>query len=272
MNSIMIGDNTLKERFNPEGSTLRKAQIRMTNLLEYFDNFCKENNLEYWLDFGTLLGAARHEGFIPWDDDVDVMMPIKDFKRLKKLMIGAQFNKDIVLQCHETDSGYYENWAVLRDLKSEYIQDSNIHNRRSYRGVQIDIFPCTNHFLSPLLKFCRHYQNRLINKPLSEDGNTSRTPLLVRFFFNVFHFIIIPLCNMIGHPFTHDYVRFYYGIPFESSRNLKNIYPLSKIVFENRVFNAPANTSAYLTDLYGDWKKIPDIDHIRTHNVQIRFM
>ena len=269
---MMVDKVFLKNKYNPEGSTLRKAQIIMTGLLEFFDEFCKENRLVYWLDSGTLLGAARHKGFIPWDDDVDVMMPIKDFKRLKKLMIGAQFNKDIVLQCHETDSGYYENWAVLRDLKSEYIQDSIIHNRRSYRGVQIDIFPCTNLFLSPLLKFCRHYQNRLINKPLAEDGNTSRTPLSVRYFFNVFHFIIIPLCNIIGRPFTHDYVRFYYGIPFESKRYLRNIYPLRKIVFENKEFNAPQNTAAYLTDLYGDWQQIPDMNQIETHNVQIRFM
>lgn len=269
---MTIDYGILKERFNPEGSALRKAQIRMSQLLEYFDAFCNENHLVYWLDFGTLLGAARHEGFIPWDDDVDVMMPIKDFKKLKKLMIATQYNKDIVLQCHETDSGYYENWAVLRDLKSEYIQDSNLHNRRSYRGVQIDIFPCTNYFFTPLLQFCRHYQNRLINKPLVEDDNISKTPFPVTFFFYFLHFIVIPVCNIIGSLFKHDYVRFYYGISFESKRYLKNIYPLSKIVFEKRVYNAPGNTSAYLTDLYGDWKKIPDINHIRTHNVQFRFL
>lgn len=269
---MIVDNDKLKEHFNPEGSNLRKAQIRMTALLEFFDHFCKENHLVYWLDFGTLLGAARHGGFIPWDDDADVMMPIRDFKKLKKLMIGTQFDNDIVLQSHETDSGYYENWAVLRDLKSEYIQDSNIHNRRFYRGLQIDIFPCSNHFANPLFSFCRHYQNRLINKPLAEDNNISRTPINVKFFYFVFHVCILPVCNLISKLFKHDYVRFCYGISFESKRYLKNIYPLRKIVFENKEFYAPGNTSAYLNDIYGDWKKIPDTDHIKTHNVQIRFL
>ncbi len=268
----MVDNVFLKNKYNPEGSTLRKAQIVMTRLLEFFDVFCKENHLIYWLDSGTLLGAARHGGFIPWDDDMDVMMPIKDFKKLKKLMIGTQIDKDIVLQCHETDSGYFDNWAVLRDLKSEYIQDSNIHKRRSYKGVQIDIFPCDNHFFYPLFNFCRHYQNRLINKPLAENSNISKTPLSVKFYYVVFHFFVLPVCIIIGNLFKHDYVRFYYGISFKSKRYLRNIYPLRKIVFENKEFNAPHNTSAYLTDLYGDWQQIPDMNQIETHNVQIRFM
>lgn len=268
----MFVDKELKERFNPEGSILRKAQIRMTELLEFFDSFCKENHLIYWLDSGTLLGAARHGGFIPWDDDADVMMPIEDFRRLKKLMIGTQFGNDYILQCHDTDSGYFDNWAVLRDLKSEYIQDSNIHNRRLYRGVQIDIFPCNNHFLYPLILFCKHYQNRLINKPLVDDSDVSRTPFSVLFYYYVFHYCILPICNIISIPFKHNHVWHYYGISFKEKHYLKNIYPLSKIVFENREFNAPRNISAYLTELYGDWKKIPDIDHIETHNVKIRFL
>ena len=62
--------NELRERYNPDGSILRKQQLRMLEMLQYIDFVCKKHNIRYWLCSGTLLGAVRHGGFIPWDDDV----------------------------------------------------------------------------------------------------------------------------------------------------------------------------------------------------------
>jgi lipopolysaccharide cholinephosphotransferase len=76
----MIAFNTgetsedLKAHFNPEGSTLKKAQDRMLDMLLYLDNVCKEQNVPYRIDAGNVLGAVRHGGFIPWDDDVDIVL------------------------------------------------------------------------------------------------------------------------------------------------------------------------------------------------------
>ena len=64
----------LRARFNPEGSLLWKHQQRMVELLLAFDAICKRHHIRYWLIGGTLIGAARHQGFIPWDDDMDVQM------------------------------------------------------------------------------------------------------------------------------------------------------------------------------------------------------
>lgn len=269
---MSLNDNYLKQKYNPEGSPLRNAQHRMVELMSLFDEFCQENALKYWLDFGTLLGAARHGGFIPWDDDVDVMMPFDDYVRMKKLMLKNKgIYRDAILQCNETDPGFFASWMTLRDLKSEYIQDSNLHNRRKYRGLQIDIFPCVNYYAPPLMAFCRHYQNWLIDRPLIRSSNISSSPLSVLISYKIFHKVILPLCNAVGRLFKHDEFRFYYGVPFESKRKLKNIYPLTKISFENIEFSAPANVSAYLTDIYGDWQKIPPADKIVTHNVEVVF-
>ena len=262
----------LKQKYNPEGSPLRKAQYRMLEMLSFFDNFCQENGLRYWLDSGTLLGAARHGGFIPWDDDTDVMMPLEDFKRLKCLMLKHDGRYgDIVLQCNETDSGYFASWMTLRDLNSEYIQASNFHNRRKYRGLQIDIFPCINSFSPSLITFCRYYQNWLIDRPIIKSSKTSSSPLSTIVFFHFFHKVILPFCNFVGKLYKHDYVRFYYGIPFKSKRYLKYIYPLNTILFEGLKFSAPANVAAYLSCLYDDWQKIPPTDKINTHNVKVVF-
>ena len=72
-------------RFNPEGSVLRLHQMKMLRILEFVDRVCRKHGIRYWLSSGTLLGAVRHGGFIPWDDDLDIEMLYRDYKRLMEV-------------------------------------------------------------------------------------------------------------------------------------------------------------------------------------------
>jgi lipopolysaccharide cholinephosphotransferase len=123
----------------PEGDTpLRSCQLVMLRILKVFDGVCREAGLKYWLDSGTLLGAVRHGGFIPWDDDVDVKMPVEDYRRLIEIAPDA-FPYDIFFQTKETDPAHPVAWAKLRDRFS-FMDDPG--GPFSYsQGIPIDVFP-----------------------------------------------------------------------------------------------------------------------------------
>lgn len=85
---------TLAQQINPYAADtafsdgrLREAQLKMLTMLEVIDSICLKHNLDYWLDAGTLLGAVRHQGFIPWDDDVDIAMPRASYENFYVLLL-----------------------------------------------------------------------------------------------------------------------------------------------------------------------------------------
>ena len=95
----------LKEMYNPEGSLKRLVQLRLLDMLIYLDKVCKENGIDYRIDGGTVLGAVRHGGFIPWDDDVDVVVESsRDYSRLCDYLKNHP-HPQYVLQNDETDKG-----------------------------------------------------------------------------------------------------------------------------------------------------------------------
>ena len=163
-------DETLKAEYNPEGSILRKCQLRMLEMLCYFDDICKKIGIEYGLDGGNVLGAVRHGGFIPWDDDIDVHIRKEDETKLIKYLLKNP-HPQFVLQCNKTDPKCYNPWPVLRDLKSEYFQDSASHNAKKYRGLQIDIFTMQKGTIKPLFWFNK--KNAYLCALLSKNDATN---------------------------------------------------------------------------------------------------
>ena len=94
----------LREKYNPDGSILRQHQLKMLDILIIIDRICKKHGIKYWISDGTLLGAVRHGGFIPWDDDLDIQMMRKDFKHFIKI-ISEELPENLALQTHKTDKG-----------------------------------------------------------------------------------------------------------------------------------------------------------------------
>ena len=114
--------------------------MRMLEILMEVDRICRRHGLRYWLSSGTLIGAVRHGGFIPWDDDLDIEMMRPDYDRLMSLF-PRELPAHLALQSHETDPSYFFFYAKVRDRRSILSEGNNYDRMWQERGIYIDIFP-----------------------------------------------------------------------------------------------------------------------------------
>lgn len=254
----------LKLKYNPDGSMLRKMQLRLLDMLLYLDKVCKEQNITWRLDGGNILGAVRHGGFIPWDDDVDVVLEKKEFKRLCKYLLEHP-HPQYKLQCNKTDKGYYcHGWATLRDMNSEYIQDSRLHNARKYRGAQIDLFRYENHINRRLGLWFGRIETYNIQHFVGIK------PQLAQLVYYMQEYVTEPIFKLLGYPFSsskeyaHSYGFVHCHIPSDV------LIPYRPILFEGHEFPGPAQPDLFLKLLYGDYLELPPIEKRGGHDAKYK--
>lgn len=118
--------------------TLREFQLEELKILKKLDEICQEQKIHYWVMYGTLLGAVRHKGFIPWDDDVDLAMPRKDFERfMEYIQEHPESIHPLVLDSYETNKGY--PFYIPRICNPDYFL--TFENRKYTSGLFVDIYP-----------------------------------------------------------------------------------------------------------------------------------
>lgn len=247
-------------------TTLRQSQLVEVHLLRVFDKICRDNGLRYWLAFGTLLGALRHKGFIPWDDDTDVWMPRKDFLKFEK--IARQVLPDDVYIENRNRNHRLENLVLhMRDAYSfAMIRATKRILLNDHQGICLDIFMVdeasgNSHFCRQL----RRYHDGFIWRSLRSDfGRVRLSSLLYKWLAYCGRFatgLVWRLHQLVFR--SNDWlVRFgcqdewflrseFYGDTGNEFRTAS---------FEGYDYFIPVKAEDVLNRYYGDWKDLPPED------------
>lgn len=258
----MIDHQSLRQRFNPDGSLLRRQQLRMLDMLLELDRICKKHQIPYWLSSGTLIGAIRHNGFIPWDDDLDVEMMRGDYLRLLAVL-PEELPDWMALQSDTTDPNYFYYYAKLRDRRS-YLEETNNYDRLlKERGIYIDIFPLERqrrwiHILGE--KTTGH-----MYKVWRVSKDDAKSMPRVRRIFRVNQRFIYPLLRLLCRLTRARVITSGMGIPFHNPRYEEDIFPLTAHAFEGCQLPVPHNADHMLRAIYGDYMQLPDLDKLELH-------
>lgn len=249
--------------------TLRLCQLKELSILEEVARICEKHNIAYWLDAGTLLGAVRHGGFIPWDDDIDIGMTRSDLEKFKQVA-PTELPKHLFLQTPQTDSDK-KPIAKVRDLNSFFIEKSDSFFNDYQKGIYIDIFCFTDYPTIPRSWVRIHKKISKSYSILHANHYYSLRSFAEFFFFGAQYAICRLVWEMICL-FSKKGTYTGYSLHTNGCGNIhlkKTIFPLSEITFEGKRFKAPANPDLYLKDLYKNYMEIPPEEQRIIHALYI---
>lgn len=255
----------LKEKFNPEGSPLRLLQDRSLAILLEVDKFCRKHKIQYWIASGTLLGAIRHGGFIPWDDDVDIEMTEDEFLKFEDAVQKYGFDSELnlVLQTHKTDSMYFVMHAKVRNEDWPINDIFGMDRGYKYKGIFIDIFHLRRS--SFLLNKIFSYSGKIFDKLCMMPNLLGGRKIILKSYNFLINDCVIGLIAALANKCCVNYYEWMGSRWKPSPRKPKDIFPLQEISFEGHPFWAPANPDAYLTYMYGNYDELPNLDKLRKH-------
>ena len=274
-----------EEKIFRVASETKKLWAVLLDLLLEFDRVCKKHGIKYMIDGGTLLGAMRHGGFIPWDDDIDIVILREEYEKLQKVA-KDEFMHPYFFQTYATDKGYPRNFARLRNSETTAIQRFEIHNGRPLfaynQGAFIDIFiednvpadvETRNQFLDSIYVLHEKIWGYRKIKILLKGFNPLRVvrilcryakPLMMQYIFGKDPFF--EYCSKIDflcQKFNVEKTEYVSHLGFCANRRDKLCLmvprmffeELTTVSFEGFQFPATAYANEYLEMIYGNWRK-----------------
>lgn len=260
-----------------EGKILEQLQNTELEMLIEVDRICRKNNIKYSLDGGTLLGAIRHDGFIPWDDDADIVMLRPEYDKFYKACQKELDKKRFFLQEYRTDVNYRWGYSKMRRNGTIFLREGQEHIKCN-QGVFIDIFVYDNVPDNFFVRRIHLFICFCIRKSLySEVGRKNADSSLMRIWYSMLckvprdiWFYLIAKIAYTTNKRRHELVRHMtypyrkecrYGLPRECFDEY-----IEKD-FEGHQFKIFKNYDLYLTRLYGDYMTLPPKNMRKTHPV-----
>jgi len=276
-------EKRLKDTFEKKlesDKKLRKLQKTELEILMELDRVCRKHNLRYYIVGGTLIGAVRTGGFIPWDDDIDVSMPREDFDKL--LSLKDEFSENFFLQTHKTEKECYFFYAKLRK-NGTYFGEDKFEHTGIHKGIFMDIFPLD--FISDkgiVQKLC-FKSFSLINAFICSKKKTSEflyknmsLPFIVTFrliqcilplpLLYGLRTLIAKLTKALSNKRLVASLAGFHGYP-------KEIAPFelwdegTDIEFEGKTVRAPKEYKTLLSHMFGDYMQLPPVEERNNHTV-----
>lgn len=254
----VIDFETLFPDEREKGETrLRQCQLAMLRMLKIFDYLCTKHQIDYFLTGGTLLGAIRHQGFIPWDDDLDVGITRSNYEKFVKYAV-PELPNDIFFQTPETDIHFASCGRVeakLKDKYSSYAPPEKDEGVKKHMGLQVDIFVYDRAYLP------HNYFLYALNRSLemlfwkvgpNNKGNEKRGKVLKW----ISKFSPFPLVYASGFIVTQKMAK---NIG-QSYKTKEEIAALIRTKFEDMEASIPIGWHTYLTRMYGNYMQLPPFE------------
>lgn len=250
----------------------RLQQIQL-QILDEIVRICKENGLRYCLTGGTCLGAVRHKGFIPWDDDIDVKMPRVDFNRFIEIT-SKDNDSDFFLDYYLTNPNYGRCFAKYCKKNTLFIEPNGLK-----QAIYVDIFvqdkvPGPEYTAKSKLPILIHKLDAITTVRWEGlRGRDFKTKIVyyatrwmpVKWFFK--------LETRLMTRFENTDAQYYlnYGSPYNLVKEtipISEFEPYTQLEFEGKMYNAPRNWDLYLSRIYGDYMTLPPVEKRVTHYPQ----
>ena len=247
-----------------ENEDLEKVKKIELEIMDYFDDFTKSHNLTYYIMYGTLLGAVRHKGFIPWDDDIDVAMMPDDY--LKLLDLEKEINPKYYLQnVYNTDTCTYI-FSKIRKYHTTMVE-KDLNYLPFKKGINIDIFPLFKYPKSKYQQFLFKKRIKIaslfVNREMKPNNFKGK---IICLFLHMFtrrkaNKIARKNINKLLH-FNKEFIE-YRMIPTQSLG--KDWFKKIELPFEGRNYFAPSGYEGFLKMRYGDYMKLPPVNERYGH-------
>lgn len=250
------------------------------DLLITFADFCDKNNLKYYLAYGTLLGAVRHKGFIPWDDDIDVMMPRPDYDRFIELTGFSKITENCETRLYKNCT-HPNIYPYAKLIATDTIVFEKGKARKNVSGIWIDIFPLDGYPNDDLTDAKIIFEKYRKIRNMQDLCTTNPLCVNQSFVKKIIKFLLLPiirlqsvkkLCQKLednAQKYNYEECEYVADIIWGDKYNImlkkSELEPAEQMDFEGHKFKAPACWKNYLTLLYGDYMQLPPEKDRITH-------